>query len=366
MKKTKKTLFNCNYMQLSKIIDFNREVCFIDIEAISGKPHRIIQLSAIKISNSKVYQFNQWSNPEVYIPHAITSMLGKRDNEIKDWPKNKVVIVNFLKFLKQAQIVCFGSLDVEILRQNIEPSILKKLTIINVQYKFFKQFTNYKVDCSLKGLAMACEIEIVQNTIHNALEDAIALKKIVYHFKDLSFPRTEQLIFKSLLRPNKNNYKDIKNIGMPRHEFSFNYERYGYIYLNVQSNNKGPFEYVEVEIIRIDHNKKILREIKIGYNLKNKEYQSFEAMEDFLEKLDNELFAYFDNNLIFIESGLKKIEKLYYFLNKELPVFHYLSLIKMRNIYIAKKIDVSNKLAFLEMHKDIDKLVCQCKCCGWY
>ncbi len=366
MEETEKIIFKYSYTPIDKIIDFNREICFIDFEAISGKPHRIIQLSAIKTNGSKTYQFNQWSNPEVYIPHAVNTMLCKCNSEIRDWPKNKVVIENFIKFLKNAQIICFGELDVEILRQNVNPLIFDQLTIINIQQKFFNQFTNFKTDCSLKGLAMACDIDIVQNTVHNALEDALALKKIVYYFYKLSFSKTERIILKSLLKPNKNNYKDIKSIGITHHNFSFNYDKYGYIYLNIHSNNSFPYEYVTVEIIRINHQKKIIDEKKISYKFNKEGYHSYNVMEDFLLKIEKELFVYFDNNLVFIETGLKKIEKLYYMLHKELAVFHYISLMKIRNIYKSRNICIDNKLVFLELYEDIDKLVCQCKCCGWY
>lgn len=84
----------------------------IDIETTGLKydKNKIIQLSGIKYKNGvEIARFDEYINPEVYIPRFITEINGITNEKVKKMPKIDEVIPGFVEFLEDFPIVAHNS-----------------------------------------------------------------------------------------------------------------------------------------------------------------------------------------------------------------------------------------------------------------
>jgi DNA polymerase III epsilon subunit family exonuclease len=157
----------------------------LDIETtgLSKHAHRITEIGAIKIENSRIKdKFHTLVNPQTLIPPFITSLTGIDNNMVKDSPPIKEVMPQFKKFLECKPLVghCvtfdYGFLDYNsqiYLSQKIENL---KICTRKLSRRLVPDLKSYK-------LSSLCEKFNINNSLtHRAMSDVQVTYKI---FKEL-------------------------------------------------------------------------------------------------------------------------------------------------------------------------------------
>ncbi|MEG2538430.1 MAG: 3'-5' exonuclease [Clostridium sp.] len=99
-------------LSFEKYEGFTNTFVAIDIETTGLKydEHKIIQLSGVKyIEGKEVERFDEYINPEVYIPKFITDINGITNQMVKSMPTIDVIIPKFVEFVEDYTIVAHNS-----------------------------------------------------------------------------------------------------------------------------------------------------------------------------------------------------------------------------------------------------------------
>lgn len=155
---------------------------FLDIEANQdGKEHYILQLAAIKVDKNfnVIGTFNEYCRSTKSIKTEILDLLDKKESffqNIKIPEKN--VLLDFVAFSKNCSLFVYGDYDRVILDSAFKRyNINKKLKLINFQKKYINKHFPSNFHLSLKRLSELLNIQA--NNQHDALNDAILLKRII-------------------------------------------------------------------------------------------------------------------------------------------------------------------------------------------
>ncbi|WP_343190455.1 DNA polymerase III subunit epsilon [Buchnera aphidicola (Mollitrichosiphum nigrofasciatum)] len=195
--------------------DFCRKI-ILDIETtgmnFSGpfyKGHKIIEIGAVELFNRNLTgkNFHVYINPDRIIDDKAFKIHGIADNFLKDKPKFSDIFIDFLKFIKNSEIIIhnakfdIGFLNYELnnLKLNIQSvnEICKITDTLKIARNMFPGKKN-----SLDALCSRLDISIRERFLHSAILDAQLLAKVYLILTSIQ----KKILFKEDL--NNNNYKD--------------------------------------------------------------------------------------------------------------------------------------------------------------
>ncbi|MEG0371960.1 MAG: 3'-5' exonuclease [Clostridium sp.] len=166
----------------------------IDIETTGLKydEHKIVQLSGIKyIKGKEIERFDEYINPEVYIPRFITEINGITNKMVKSMPTINEVISGFVDFLGDFVIVAHNSkFDMRF--------ILFNLHMYNVFNSNYLKLNNKVVDTlllsrnHLKGIVednklitLKKHFNIVTEKEHCGIDDAYSCAEVYLRINEI-------------------------------------------------------------------------------------------------------------------------------------------------------------------------------------
>jgi DNA polymerase III epsilon subunit family exonuclease len=157
----------------------------LDIETtgLSRYSNKITEIAAVIVKDGKIHdEFHTLVNPEVRIPGFITKLTGIDNAMVKDAPKIRSVMPEFVKFLGDHIIVAHNaSFDYGFLDENAVSSIGKGLT--NEVLCTRKLANRLVPDLPSKKLSCLCEHFGVSNQqAHRAKGDVYATVEIFNNF----------------------------------------------------------------------------------------------------------------------------------------------------------------------------------------
>jgi DNA polymerase III epsilon subunit family exonuclease len=153
-----------------------------DLETTGAKapPCRITEIGAYKVENCElVGEFHTLVNPEVPIPPFISSLTGIRDDMVRDAPRFREVVDDFLRFIGDSVLVAHNSpFDLRFL--NHEISMVHDecrvgnpaLCTVQLSRRLLPDIENHK----LKTVASYYSVDLINH--HRASDDAHATAKI--------------------------------------------------------------------------------------------------------------------------------------------------------------------------------------------
>ena len=320
---------------LKKIIDFEKPIVYIDIEATenNNKP-RILQLSALLVKDNKIIkEFNMWSNPETHISEHVLWMLKKRADFFSNKKPNYFVFNEFVNFISgYDQIVCFGNYDQKIIDYQCKINEKKEIKLIDIQNSFYCKFlNNRKISLSLSLLADALSIDNTQKKEHNALLDAKMLFKVVSFSLEIErMENFEKIVYGELISPKKKKYRNMKHSRKVEESFLFSKDNeYVYFYLKINrilKENSLNEKYISsIKFITKKYSSKGVLLNKIDKDIQFKEHE-----QDIVEKNIEWIFKkfndiYFKNSIIITRGNFKDFLNYYEKKYKSLPLNYYIS-----------------------------------------
>lgn len=153
----------------------------LDIETtgLSKFVHKITEIAAIRVENSKVTnKFATLINPQTHIPSFITSLTGISDSMVKDAPVIDEVMPEFIKFVRDAPFVAHcATFDHGFLKHNAQRYLShelknEKICTMKLSRRLLPELPRYR-------LSYMCEhFNIKNNAAHRAMGDAEATHEL--------------------------------------------------------------------------------------------------------------------------------------------------------------------------------------------
>ncbi|MBU0666868.1 MAG: 3'-5' exonuclease [Nanoarchaeota archaeon] len=161
------------------------EYIVVDIETtgLSKYMHKITEIAAVKVNKGKVVgEYQTLVNPGGHIPSFITRLTGISDEMVKDAPKIKEVLPEFLDFLGEHPMVAHNAtFDFGFLNYSAE-RILK--TIMNNKKVCTRRLASRILpDLPSKRLSSICKhFKVKNNQAHRAMSDVKATNEVFVKF----------------------------------------------------------------------------------------------------------------------------------------------------------------------------------------
>lgn len=161
---------------------FPSGIIFFDMETTGLSPlaNRIIELSAVKIDkNKKISIFDNLINPEIPIPPHTSEIHGINDEDVKEAPKIKNVLTEFLKFSETLPLIAHNAkFDAGFLvyHSHLNEILLPSISVYCsylMSKSSFPNLSSYK----LKNLSEHFHIKLERH--HRALDDTWACLYLV-------------------------------------------------------------------------------------------------------------------------------------------------------------------------------------------
>ena len=153
----------------------------VDLETTGLSPQydKITEIAAIKIEDNKIIdKFESFVNPEIEIPRNITRLTGITNQMVKDAPKTRDVLKEFLKFARSSTIVAHNAnFDISFLQSHLSKNF--RLSFINPTL-CTKELAKLTVpEINSKALAALCRFFEIENlNAHRAMSDVKATYQI--------------------------------------------------------------------------------------------------------------------------------------------------------------------------------------------
>jgi DNA polymerase-3 subunit alpha (Gram-positive type) len=166
-----------NYDKYEVLDDF--VVFDIETTGLSARNDKITEIGAVKIKNGIVIdKFEQLINPEIPIPHNITSLTGITDDMVSNMPRIEDVLPKFIDFIGDSILVAHNaSFDVGFIREacnnmniNLDNAVLDTLALSRA---LFPNLKSHKLNVIAKFL----NVELISH--HRAVDDAKATADIL-------------------------------------------------------------------------------------------------------------------------------------------------------------------------------------------
>ena len=154
--------------------------CVFDIETTGFNPsiERITEIAVCKVKDGKIIdEFSTFVNPEKMIPERVRELTHITDEMVKDAPKIKEVLPQFLEFTKDCVLVAHNaSFDVSFIKHfakeygyEFHPYVVDTLTIAR---EIYPTFENHKLGTIAENLGIDLE------GAHRAINDTRATAKV--------------------------------------------------------------------------------------------------------------------------------------------------------------------------------------------
>ncbi|MGL4616787.1 MAG: exonuclease domain-containing protein [Mycoplasmoidaceae bacterium] len=349
---------------LREIINFNKSVVYLDIEATRTKnEHNLLQLSAIVVNNGTIVdEFNMWSNPNCNISKHVLTLLNKEKNFFLSQRSNFYLLKEFIKFSsKYDQFICFGSYDQEIINYQYSKIKKKPIYLIDIQSNFFdKLLKNNNISLSLSLLAEALSINNTQKKEHDALLDAKMLFKVVNYSLEIdNIENLKKMIYGELIKPKKKVYR--KNSSKQTKKPLSLSKDWDYVYFDLRINKENIDNLTKekyVSNINFTAKKFSNKGILLKELIKNISFEKDE--QDILQKNLNWLYKkfqdiYFENSIIIINKNFNLFTKYYESINKFLPSYYYIYYENL-SLYISEVLKINNS-DFINDNNLMNKLI---------
>ena len=159
----------------------HNDFIIVDLETTGLSPHydKITEIAAIKIEDNKIInKFESFINPEIEIPINITRLTGISNQMVKDAPKAKDVLKEFLKFAGSSTIVAHNAnFDISFLQSHLSKNFRLSLTNPTLCTKELAKLTVPEINS--KALAALCRFFEIENiNAHRAMSDVKATYQI--------------------------------------------------------------------------------------------------------------------------------------------------------------------------------------------
>lgn len=156
----------------------------VDIETtgLSKYYHRITEIAAVRVRDGRIREkFHSLVNPEVRIPHFITSLTGIDNELVKDAPVIATVVPDFVDFLSRDVLVAHNAtFDHGFLSVNAKQHIGKELE--NPALCTRRLSKRLLPDLSSTRLGVVLEhLSIPNAQAHRAMGDAMATARLLNH-----------------------------------------------------------------------------------------------------------------------------------------------------------------------------------------
>jgi DNA polymerase-3 subunit epsilon len=201
-----------NRIKGENILELPSDYVVIDIETTGLDPRydEIIELSAIKVKNDMIVdRFTTLCNPEVEIDSFITELTGITNDMVKNAPKIKEVLIQYLSFIGDNITIGHNvNFDINFIYDNY----------INL---FQKSFTNNFVDTLRLARKVCTDIQhhrlsdmtkyynIITKQMHRGIDDCIATYQIYLKLKDAIITHNIPLV-----APKKKYYRKRINLNL--------------------------------------------------------------------------------------------------------------------------------------------------------
>ncbi len=212
---------------------------FVDVEADNQENKRpLLQLSAIKIIDNKIFEFNQFCFQK-RINSRISNLLKKERNFFNNntFKTSKEVIQMFYEFSKDCNIYSYGNLDNEILSREIKENNMNiKIKVDDVIGLISSKLKSGNRNNGLIKISKVLGIN--SSETHDALDDAKTLWKVYDKVLQSDFNHDDYKLQKELIKylPShiSSEYVDFKNAYIPKLSFENNF-------VLIESNIKDDF-----------------------------------------------------------------------------------------------------------------------------
>jgi DNA helicase-2/ATP-dependent DNA helicase PcrA len=170
------------HFKQGRVVVFDTETTGLDTSSDD-----IIQIAAIKIENAQVVErFEVYINTDKDLSDSIRVHNISKEFLEKNGIDKKEALDSFLDFIKDASILAHNlEYDLMILNSNLERCGLKpidsdisKYDSIKLTKRVYPRLKHYKLEFLLK------ELEIEGENSHNAMDDVVATKNLLFHLSD--------------------------------------------------------------------------------------------------------------------------------------------------------------------------------------
>ncbi len=314
--------------ELKEIIDFDKPISFIDIEAdgCAIKP-KVIQIAVVKTNgpNSEPTIFNEYSNPECNLAPRIKEMLQTDESKLEIYPNNKEVMQRFYEFVKGSQVIYFGGYDECILKHQLTKEVFNEMIMIDIQKEFFEKFTK---NIHAPGIASLCySIDRVHDTSikHDALVDAYALKSIIDAYQTYDPKEIKTKLWNTLIKINRSGHLDphVTNNMIREYKFNLNFKL---LFIDVKETHINKILINSQTIIKIyDQSKKMIKIYKYSLKEDIEGYEIYKSSKDYRIKIAKILLKNMDNTLLCCGDVPDYVKKFHRRVLRTIPITTYLS-----------------------------------------
>ncbi len=314
--------------ELKDVIDFNKPVSYIDIEAdgCAIKP-RVVQIAVVQTNglNDEVKIFNEYSNPECILAPRIREMLQTDESKLEIYPNNKEVMERFREFVKGSQVIYFGGYDESILKHQLTKEIFDTMIMIDVQRSFFEKFTK---NVHAPGIASLCySIGRVHDTSikHDALTDAYALKSIIDTYRTYDVNQTRTKLWNTLIKINRSGHLDPHITNNMIREYKFNLD-FKLLFIDVKETHINKILISSQTVIKIyNQSKTILKTYKFSLKEEIEGYENYNSSKDYRTKIARIILKNMENTLLCCGDVPDYVKKYHRRVLKTIPITTYLS-----------------------------------------
>jgi DNA polymerase-3 subunit epsilon len=176
----------------------------IDLETtgLSSSQDKIIELAALKVTNNQIIdRFSTLCNPEIEIDDFITNLTGITNDMVKDAPKIKDIIEDYIAFIGDSVLVGHNiNFDINFIYDNYGRLFVKRFTnnfvdTMRLSKRAFPELEHYRLSDMVEYFGIGNE------KAHRALSDCIATYDIYLELK-------EYIIKNNIALKNKNYSKE--------------------------------------------------------------------------------------------------------------------------------------------------------------